>query len=193
MAIMCGQHLPSIIDLVISLRLSNDGETPNICEHLAAYGFALDRFIRLQSLSLLHILPRMQLNTMLTQAYDPAHLVYLNLTEDCNENKQNLICLLNNIWCLPKLKHCDLDLIHVPDRSFIGPTIISLSIEYLCIKNIEIYPRDLSNLFERTPRLQHLDGTLSSDMYFEPLPNGSSSITTLSFFVRYSRLLLEWT
>ncbi|CAF4176111.1 unnamed protein product [Rotaria sp. Silwood2] len=122
---------------------------------------------------------------MLIQTYDPAHLVCFNLTDYGYGGKQNIVCLLNNIWCLPKLKHCDLDFIHAPDRSFIGPTIISLSIEYLSIKNMEIYPRDVYNLFEHTPRLQHFHANLSFHLYFEPLPNIDTSMTTLSFFWRH--------
>jgi hypothetical protein len=48
---ICNKHLPLIINQLISLRLSDD-ETPNLSKLLFSPNFTLDRFIRLQSISL---------------------------------------------------------------------------------------------------------------------------------------------
>src|SRR5437868_6499622 len=53
--IICQRHLSSVIDRVVSIRISDDLETPKLPELFLSYGFTLNRFTHLKSLSLYSI------------------------------------------------------------------------------------------------------------------------------------------
>ena len=52
---ICQNYLPSIINRIISLRLSNDDDTPQQIELFLSQDYQLRQFIRLQSLSLSYL------------------------------------------------------------------------------------------------------------------------------------------
>jgi len=102
--IICQQHLPSIINKIISLHLADDDETPNLPEIFLSYNFTLDRFTHLQALSLYSIQSLDLLNQILLQSHQ---VKYLKLIQCFYNNIEYQ--LINNIWSLPKLTDCHID------------------------------------------------------------------------------------
>ncbi|CAF5005195.1 unnamed protein product [Rotaria sp. Silwood1] len=113
-SIVCQQYLPTIIDQVIALHLSNNNETPNLLQLFLSYGFTLNRFNHLQMLSLYHMDSLSLLNEILLQCRHLSYFTRLNLI-NCNfdQKETEIVYLINNIWSLSTLTHCNLDNIFV--------------------------------------------------------------------------------
>ncbi|CAF1216223.1 unnamed protein product, partial [Rotaria magnacalcarata] len=76
------QHLPTIIDQIISLRLSNDDATPQQIERFLSRGFTFCHFIQLQSLSLFSMYSPEIMMQMIDDLRHLPNLDHLNLV-DC--------------------------------------------------------------------------------------------------------------
>jgi len=169
--LMCQQFLPSIIDRVTSLCLSNGDETPNLFDRFLSYGFILSQFTHLHSLSLIRIVSIEKIITMLTEFSYFTQLTRLKLIKCYIQHEDDFFHLMNNIWCLPKLTYCDLDINKTnSDHLFWRLTMTSTSIESISVRTIHMNLRDLSNLSEHTPQLRHLYINLSSDSININLP-----------------------
>jgi hypothetical protein len=177
------KYLPLIIDQIISLRLSNN-ETLDLPELLLYRGFTLNRFIRLQSLSLFNIYSLDTLDKIIYQCRYLPHFTHLNIIKyDEGEIYKNIVGLLNNIWSLKKLIYCNLNgIIHADEISLSKISTISSSIEYLSIENIPCNLNSLSHLFKCTPHLQRFYTTLYSYSLNDHLTFVMSSIKTIKFF-----------
>jgi hypothetical protein len=156
--VICQQHLPIFINNIISLHLSNDIETPNLCELFLSYGFTLDRFIHLKSLSLYHIDSDDTINGIIIQCHHLSHLNHLNLI-NCylDKRRNNIATMIDNIWSLPKLTHCTINDIIIEARWLYKLSVISSSIEFLSIKKIDGDINILYYLFKYLPCLQRLN------------------------------------
>ncbi|CAF3669852.1 unnamed protein product, partial [Rotaria socialis] len=66
---LCQYCLPSITDQIISLTISDDDETPSLPAIFLSYNFTLDKFTRLQSLSLYSIQSFAQLSQLIYQCH----------------------------------------------------------------------------------------------------------------------------
>ncbi|CAF4209597.1 unnamed protein product [Rotaria magnacalcarata] len=103
---LCQYCLPSITDQIISLTISDDDETPNLPAIFLSYNFTLDKFTRLQSLSLYSIQSFAQLSQLIYQCHQLRHLTRLRMFDGYNDDRNNDIqFLINTIWSLPKLQH----------------------------------------------------------------------------------------
>ena len=156
--VVCQKYLPVLSDYIISLHLSNDDETPKLCELFLSYGFTLDRFIHLKSLSIYYINSSDTINQMIDQCHHLMHLNRLSLI-DCEANKwmeSTIINIINNIWSLSKLTHCTINDIALNATWLAQISVISSSIEYLFIGNVDNSINILHHLFEFIPRLQRL-------------------------------------
>ncbi|CAF1200181.1 unnamed protein product [Rotaria sordida] len=174
--------LPLIIDQVISLRLSSD-ETPGLPELLLSRGFTLNRFICLQSLSLYRINHFDTLYKIIYQCRYLPHLTHLNIVKyDDEERQENIVDLLNNIWSLSTLTHCNLNGLQTNEIRLLNISIISSSIEYLSIENIPCNLNCLSHLFKFTPRLQQFCTTLYSYSRNDHLTNIMPSIESIKLY-----------
>jgi hypothetical protein len=184
--IFCQQHLPSILDRVISLHLSNDDETPNLPEFFFSYGFTLNKFYHLQSLSLNCIHSLSLLNRIIFECQDLPYFTHLSIVK-CNFQQQNEFSyLIENIWNLPKLTYCQIDHQFPYGLKFTNDTIISLSLKNLSLENFSFNLNDLSNLFQCTPSLRYLNATIQSHTDCERLRINSSSIVSIKLFFRTS-------
>ena len=156
-------HLPVPLDQIIAFRLSND-ETPDLPELLPSHGFILNRFLRLQSLSLYNIHSLQTLTKLIYQCRSLPHFTHLHIMKyDDGEIHLNIIDLLNTIWNLPKLIYCNLNgIIHTNEISLSKISTTSSCIEHLLIENIPCNLTSLSHLFDYTPSLQRLATTLYS-------------------------------
>jgi hypothetical protein len=155
--VICQEYLPFIIDQVISLRLSNE-ETPGLTELFLSHGFTIDRFIHLQTLSLYHIHSSYTLLKIVIQCRCLVHLTHLNIIK-CDllwEQQHTIIDLINNIWSIPNLTHCNLNTCWWLGLVLHQITTISLSIEHLSIEDFPFWIDVLSTLSRCTPRLKRL-------------------------------------
>lgn len=180
--IISEKFLPLIIDQIPSLHLSND-ETPDLPELLLSRGFTLNRFIHLQSLSLYNIHSVDTLNKIIYQCRYLSRFTHLNIIKYYGGDiYKNIIDLLNNIWCLPKLVYCNLNgIIHTDETSLLEISTSSSCIEYLSIENIPCNLNILSHLSMFTPRLQQLSTTVYSYSLNDRLKNIISTITSIKF------------
>ncbi|CAF3874115.1 unnamed protein product [Rotaria sp. Silwood1] len=178
--IICRNYLPSIIDQIISLTISDDDETPNLSEIFLSYNFTLDKFTHLQSLTLYSIQSFDQLNQIIFQCCQLPYLTHLYMIDGYNDNKKNDIQLLiNNIWSLPKLHYFYINYNSSSKIWLNKISIISLSIEKIFIENIPCTLQDLSHLFKYTPSLRYLNTTIHFNLEDEQISIVTSSITSL--------------
>ena len=105
-------------EYIISLNVSNDDETPNLCEYFLSYGSTLDRFIHLKSLSLYHVDSPDTIKAMIHQCGRLLHLNRLTLI-GCRADYWTTrisIDMINNIWRFPRLTHCTINDIKLDDE-----------------------------------------------------------------------------
>ncbi|CAF5087305.1 unnamed protein product [Rotaria sp. Silwood1] len=153
---MCEQYLPLIIDQVSSLCLSDSEETPQLPELLIHYGLTIDEFTHLRSLLIQKIDSSNTIFNITSDCFYLPYLTHLKIIECHVANDKNSHQIINNIWRLPRLKHCTLDVIFEDGLTFAELPIISTSIEYLLIKNVIFSSIGLTHLLNSTSYLQHL-------------------------------------
>ncbi|CAF4218428.1 unnamed protein product, partial [Adineta steineri] len=155
--IICKKYLPLFNHQILSLRLSDDDNTPQQISLFLSYGLRLEQFTHLQTISLSHIHSSSILNKLLTDCLYLPSLTHFTLT-NCHISIDQISTdhLYNQIWSLPKLTYCYVD-INFSDRSYFPkPTIISTSLKSLHIPNISCDFNELIHLFQVTPNLQYL-------------------------------------
>ncbi|CAF1448516.1 unnamed protein product [Rotaria sordida] len=162
--IICKQHLPLIMNRIVSLHLSNDDETPNLPNVFLSYGFTLDRFNHLQSLKLYYIRSIDLLNQIINQCLHLPYLLELDMI-DCYflYEKENIRNLINTIWSLPKLTHWKFNRPFSSGIWLEEISTISSSIKYLSIEKTECYFTNLSHLFKYTPYLRQISTSIPID------------------------------
>jgi AAA+ ATPase superfamily predicted ATPase len=156
----CQNYLPSIIDRIISLRLSNDNNTPQQIELFLSHNYRLRQFTHLQSISLLHLQSQQTLDQiMIDCSYLPylTHLAFTDSRISMNENNANRF--FNQIWSLSKLTYCYLNNCFNYKNYFPNPTVISPSLRHLSIPNTTCSFSTLTHLCQYTPNLQYLSVT----------------------------------
>jgi hypothetical protein len=122
------------------------------------------------------------INRMMIEWQYPIDLTHLNIKHCQILNDWNIIdSLINNIWSLNKLTHCYLDINVIDEDYSIVPTIISLSLECLSIKNLRSNVEELIHLFKFTPRLRYLDIAIKDESDNQILLSPLPLITTLKF------------
>jgi hypothetical protein len=158
------QYLPSIINQVIALHLSDDDETPNLPEIFLSYDFTLDRFDYLQSLSLFPFQSIKLINQLIIGC---RYLLYLThfavIKYDVRCTEKGLCFLLDNIWRLPMITHCNLDSLSLHSMSLKDTIVVSSLMEHLSIGSIDFESHILFDLFKCTPNLQRCCTTANSD------------------------------
>lgn len=185
-------HLPSLIEQITSLHLSND-ETPYLCEMFLSSNLTLDRFLRLRALSLYDVHSLQTLDRIIYQCRTLPHFTHLRIMKR-NETKvhSNIIDLLNNIWRLPKLIYCNLNgIIHTDETSLSNMFVISSTIEHLFIENIQCNLTGLSHLLECTPNLQRFSATLYSYSQHDQCTSIANKMTEIRFCFGGSLKALE--
>ncbi|CAF1504007.1 unnamed protein product [Adineta steineri] len=176
--IICKQYLLSMVHEITSLRLSDDDDTPQQTTLFLSYGFTLNQFTHLQSLSLCHLRSDEIIDKILTKLY---YLTHLSLSECyCPHDQKNVANIINTIWSLPRLTHCWLDITIENTDYFITPSIISFSLTHVSIKSLFCNLKELASLFHFTPGLQYLHvGIIERSNDFR-LPMVVSSIRSLN-------------
>jgi hypothetical protein len=125
------------------------------------------------------------INRMMIEWQYPINLTHLNINHCEVLNDWNIVdSLINNIWSLPKLTHCYLDINNIDEDYSIVPMTISLSLECLSIKNVRYNVEELIHLFEYTPCLRYLDITIKEESDNQILLSPLPLITTLKFLYK---------
>ena len=154
---ICQQHLPIIADRVIALSFSDCNDIPEQIDLFFSYIPSLHVFSRLRSISLSDIVQHETVRKMIDQCHHLSHLTHFkchfNYFPNYQENFQSMIDI---IWSLPKLVHCETNLFVSTKRLFHTSAKISMSLEYLSLNGWAISCNQVNELFQYTPRLKHL-------------------------------------
>ncbi|CAF0838952.1 unnamed protein product [Rotaria sordida] len=141
--IVCQKYLPSITDQIVSLRLSDDDDTPQQIDLFFSYGLSFNQFSHLQSLSIYHVY---SLNS--TEKNNKHTIVYNEIYD---------IEIIDSIERFPKLVYCYLDIINDNEYCFLTPSIISSSLKYLSIPYLDCNINQLIYLIKHISNLQSLN------------------------------------
>ena len=177
---ICQNYLPLIINRVRSLRLSNDDDTPQQIELFLSQDFKLRQFIRLQSLSLSDLRSQQTLEQIIIECSYLPYLTHLTFTDGyISMTKNDVDLVFNEIWKLPKLTYCYLDINFACDNNFPNPTVVSTSLRYLIIRNITSSLSSFNGLCRYTPYLEYLSMNFEDDFPQMESPIPFPSITRL--------------
>jgi len=157
--IFCQEYFSSINDRIISLHFSDDDETPNLPQIFFSSGYHINQFIHLKSLSIDYIYSFDLLNQIqiISQCHELAYLTHLKIIINNNPGlEDDFRNFINNIWSLPKLSRCYLDITYRYTTWPLDISIISQSIKHLSLKNLSYTSDSLFHLFKYTPNLQRL-------------------------------------
>ena len=181
--LICHEQLPFILDQTISLRLSDDDETPTLSNIFLSFGFTLDQFTRLKSLTLNRIYSFDIINHIIIQCRSLSCLTHLTILKcPLHTRGQNIPSLFNHIWNLPKLMDCNLS------NTFPGLNLVSaikstsVTIENLSLDAIPCDLNDLSNIFVHTPHLRRLRTNISPTCQNQQLDTDAFSLISLKIF-----------
>ena len=146
---ICQKYLPLISDHVISLCLSNDNDTPQQIELFYSYFPSIQQFRNLRSLSLSKFHELRVILTIINQCHDLYHLTHLKLVFSSYEN--NVIhysSMIENIFNLPKLVHCQSDMSNFEKAYFYLPTKIFPSLKSLSFFSCKMKLMIYQNLYQ---------------------------------------------
>lgn len=182
---ICQRYLPSSKHRIISLHLSNGNETPQQIDRFFSHNLKFDQFIHLQSLSLYHLCSEKMMKKIMADCNHLPNLTHLKLSQCYFRYQQkDILYMINSIWSLPKLTHCHFDVNFRWQTSFIAPTVISSSLECLCIQGVDCHLNDLIRLFDHTIQLRYLCANIGTYIgnILSPMPILSMISLKLSFF-----------
>jgi len=174
---LCQQILPSITNHVVSLRLSDDDNTPEQIARFFSYNLSFSHFTHLKSLSIHQIYSFDSLQSIINQLPQLIHLTYLNLTRYyIIFNEIYDIHIIDRIRTLSKLTHCNLDITQDSDCCFCTPSIQTASIQYLSIPYLECTVQQLIQF------LHHLRHLYFLNAHVYDRSNDFESISTRKYF-----------
>ncbi|CAF3344820.1 unnamed protein product [Rotaria socialis] len=162
--IVCQHIVPTIIDRIISIRLSDDDQTPQQID-LFLSQFSLSRqCIELRSLSLYHIYSEQTITRILSDLSYLQNLNYLTIDTIYIEEGNIFSQMLDVIWGLPALTHCCIRNVKwKPPANFNYGTVISSTLEHLSLTGECISLHQLARLFQNTPLLRTLTVGINKD------------------------------
>jgi hypothetical protein len=164
---ICQQHLPFITDRVIALTLSENKEVSEQFSRFCSYIQSFSQLIQLQSLTFYNVRSCETMLEIIQKCHDLCNFTHLKFHLDYTIYDQaTLQLIIDNIWDLPKLTHCDLSIHSLGSSNrFCTPTKISTSLEYISVCQYVFTWHQLNQLFRQTPRLKHL--AICIDSYAE--------------------------
>ena len=189
--LICRENLPSIIEHIAVLRLSDDDDTPHQIDLLLFRGFALSRFLRLRAITISKVSSNELISELVGQCRRIPHLARLEFIQ-CRSNyhRETLRTILNHLWSMTTLTLCKLDwtILHA-DRVLI-PTVRSQSIECLSIAAFRLNCSQLRRWFRCTPALRDLTVWIADSSVDRPFSSLMPSIASLNLRVTDSQSLL---
>lgn len=152
----CQQHLPFITDRITSLQLSNSKETSKQINLFFSYFPSFRQFIHLRALTISNLHSYDLLLRFTNECQYLSNLTHLGF-HTCSSIyiANDFQVIIDNIWRLPKLTSCHID-IDIKQSVFCFPTIISVSLQSISILRQEFQLDQINQLFQYTPHLKHL-------------------------------------
>ncbi|CAF4955235.1 unnamed protein product [Rotaria sp. Silwood1] len=161
--LFCQQQLPSLIDRVTSICLSDGDETPNISNHFLSYSLTMNMLTNLRSLALYGLPSIVIVQKFILDCRNLPCFTHLKVTECRFEVHAAFIHFINNVWHLTKLTHCHVENIFEPNIRLVAPKVSSLSIKHLSIMITTCQLNALAHLLEKTPNLRRLNVNITSN------------------------------
>ena len=186
---ICREHIPLVIDRIVSLHLSDDDRTPLQLESFLSRGFDIKELENLRSLSLHSIDSEEVLRKWTTNFSLLHHLTRLKITtlrfaSGMLEQED----FSNKIWSLPKLTHLYFGTSDCDSIEFYMPTTISTTIECLSLGGgLILIGSDTFPLFQSTPHLRRL--ALSFEPQSDYLTVESPALSLTHLTVKINRRL----
>ena len=178
-------YLTVVNNRISSIYLSNDDETPQLIEHFLRRSIPFRLFSNLRSLSFSHISSYDTIKEIIEECRCVPYLTHLRFIRCYVElNTEQYQLFLNNIWHLPRLMHCHIDISFRGSMFFLGPTITSPALEHLTVESVNFRSSTLSKVIVCTPRLRYL--SIWIDEHFNN-DNRSFTIPSLTSFKVYAR------
>ncbi|CAF1092676.1 unnamed protein product [Adineta steineri] len=154
---VCQQHLPFLIDRIITLKLSDDSSTTGQIDHFLSYISSLSLLTNLRYLTLLNIHSRETLIKLVNEFSSLSNVTYLNISFRCYENDEiDFQMIIDNIWSLPKLIHCRYTIYIRNLSSFLLPTKVCSTLKNFYLFGQQIQYNKIFQLYECAPSLKHL-------------------------------------
>jgi hypothetical protein len=182
---ICQQHLPFIADRVIQLRLYGYDDGSQQINLFLSYIPSLDQFTHVRLLTLSNLQSYETLLKLLDKCHYLNSLTHLNFFScSCSNRDADFQLIVDKIWSLAKLTHCNFGIDIGEGAIFCLPTIISSTLEYLTIFFNSLELNQLNQLFDYTPRLKDLSVNVQSiiddDYIVSPLPTLSKFCISFS-------------
>lgn len=194
MNLVCQKYLPLIIDKVIYLHLSDDERVPGQSVYFFSHNINLDQFTSLTSLTLFQIKlnPKIE-NFFSSEIQNLNDLTHLKLVE-CDFKHKTIefsVIMINKIWGLSRLIYCYWDAYIFNNESFRLPTVSSLSLRHLYIRNPEWTSEQLTCLMEKTPYLQYFstEFSLYDDDDIDENNDQKNSLTSMNLPIKKLKLV----
>ena len=166
---ICGDYLPSILDRITSLRLSDDDDTPNQINHFFSLGVSFRSLIYLKSLSIHRFSSFNYWKTILNELHHLPHLIHLTITRHIILfNEEYDIEIIDCINRLSNLVFCHLDITNDSECCFSTPAIHSTSLKYLSLPYLECTSQQLVTFIQHTTNLQTLVTRVSNPVKILP-------------------------
>ena len=160
---ICQQHLPFIVDRVISLRLSNAIETPEMINLLLSYIPSFKRFTHLQSLTISYLYSYQTLMKILDECQHLNNLIRLDLSFcSFRDSLTNSQLIIDKIWSLPKLTHCQIHVTINGKQITSIPTIISTSLKSVVLFSSDFQWNQINRLMDYTPHMKYFSTFIKS-------------------------------
>jgi len=183
---ICQNSIQLLTNQIHSISLSNDDQTPNLPTKFLSYQLSFDH---LHSLTLHSIHSFAILNEFLTNF---SRLTHLYLVQ-CGYylNKTNLLHLINKIWSMSKLVHCQFDCFSIGQMNFPRMSTISYSIEYFSMKNLHCDFTDLGHIVQHTPNLREFHPNIECVFQTEQIYLNFDNLTNLNLIFNGSKYSFE--
>ncbi|CAF1356563.1 unnamed protein product [Adineta ricciae] len=160
---ICQDHLPFMANRVISLHFGNNEHGYTKLSLFRSYIPSFISFTQLRSLTFESIVSYEMLRNIINECHQLSHLSFLKFIMcKLEDNDTDMQLVVDNIWSLPKLTLCTLDIRgedfgFLNDEHFCMPKTVSLSMEYLEISMMfNFKANEINHLIKQTPHLKHL-------------------------------------
>lgn len=154
---ICEDYLPSLLDRITSLRLSDDDDTPNQMNYFFSMGLSFRSLIHLKSLSIHRFSSFNSWKTILNELHHLPHLIHLTISRYIILfNEEYDIEIIDCINRLSNLLFCHLDITNDSECCFSTPAIHSSSLKYLSLPYLECTDQQLLTFIQHASNLQTL-------------------------------------
>ncbi|CAF1165193.1 unnamed protein product [Adineta steineri] len=184
--VICTKYLPLIRNQIISLRFSDDDNTPVQSKYILIYFPSFLQLSHLRALSFYCINSSNLMERLIIEWHQLPYLTNLSII-NCNFTlKIDFHTIINSIWSLNYLVYCYLNGIYGTWTNFIAPDVTSLSMQYLLFESGCMDWDVLLKLLKNTPYLRSLNTNIID--YSEPGKelslNTTFTLTRLNVYMR---------